>query len=168
MTHRWLGRLLAQRGPTSNPSRLIYGVIAIGALLAAESGLHASYLDTIASAVIAIGLFWLAHAYSNVLGRRLLTHERLAATALWAALVEEWPLVQGAGIPLGALVVVWAAGATQATAVSVALWTAVASVIGFELIAGIRSRATPRELALDMSVGATMGLAIVALKVVLH
>ena len=36
------------------------------------------------------------------------------------------------------------------------------------LIAGIRARSTPRELVLEVGVGATMGLAIVALKVVLH
>ena len=47
------------------------GVIVIGALLAAESGLHETYLDTFASGGIAAALYWLAHAYSDVLGRRL-------------------------------------------------------------------------------------------------
>jgi hypothetical protein len=44
----------------------------------------------------------------------------------------------------------------------------VASLIAFELIAGIGSHATRRELALDVCVGAAMGLAILALKALLH
>ena len=43
-----------------------------------------------------------------------------------------------------------------------------ASLIAFELIAGIRARSTPRELVFEVGVGAAMGLAIVALKVLLH
>ncbi len=143
-------------------------MIAIGALMAAESGFHESYLDTLASALIATGLFWLAHAYANVLGRRLLTRERLTAASLWSALVEEWPLVVGAAIPLLAVLLGWAVGASQATAVTAALLASVAGVIALELTAGIRSRATPRELGLDAGVGVAMALAIIALKVVLH
>ncbi len=163
-----MARAIAGIEPTTNPPRLVYGLIAIGALLAAESGLHDSYLDTIASALIAAGLFWLAHSYANVLGNRLLTHERFTATALWEAMVDEWPLVWGAAIPVAALVLAWAVGTTQATAVNVALAATVAGVIALELMAGVRSRATPGELALDAAVGVTMSLAIIALKVVLH
>ncbi|MFI4992684.1 MAG: hypothetical protein ACHQCH_03570 [Solirubrobacterales bacterium] len=147
---------------------MIYGVIAIGALLAAESGLHESYLDTAGSAVIALLLYWLAHAYARVLGHRLQTHERLSAKGLGRALLENWTIARGACIPLLALLLAWAVGATQATGVEVALWTAVASLIAFELLAGIRARATPGELVLEASVGITMGLAILLLKVVLH
>ena len=82
---------------------MIYGVIVVGALLAAESGRHESFLDTIGSAVIAAGLYWLAHAYASVLGRRLATHERLTAAALMRALGHDWALVRGAAIPLLAI-----------------------------------------------------------------
>jgi len=44
----------------------------------------------------------------------------------------------------------------------------VASIVAFELAAGIRSRATPGELALDVCVGALLGLGILALKILLH
>jgi hypothetical protein len=82
--------------------------------------------------------------------------------------VHDWALIRGASIPLLVLVVAWAAGAAQTTAVDAALWSAVASLIGFELIAGIRSRATPGELALELGVGAVLGLGILALKILLH
>jgi hypothetical protein len=41
---------------------VVYGVILVGALLAAESGVHETYLDTVLSAVIATAIYWLAHA----------------------------------------------------------------------------------------------------------
>jgi hypothetical protein len=143
-------------------------VIVIGALLAAESGRHETYVDTVASAVIAAALYWLAHAYASVLGRRLGFQERLTARALWRALAHDLALIRGAAIPLVVLLIAWVSGAAQATAVDAALWSAVASLVVFELIAGIRSRATPGELALEIGVGIAMGLAILALKIVLH
>ena len=143
-------------------------MIAIGALLAAESGRHESYLDTAGSAVIALCLYWLAHAYARVLGHRLQTHERLSVTGLGRALRDELDDARGACIPLLALLLAGPWAPAQATGVEVALWTAVASLIAFELLAGIRARATPGELVLEVSVGITMGLAILLLKVVLH
>jgi membrane protein YqaA with SNARE-associated domain len=160
--------VIERLAPGENPARLVYGVLAIGATLAAESGSHESYLDTAGSAVIAICLYWFAHAYADVLGHRLQTHERLSIAALGRALHDEATILVGAVLPLFGLVLCWAVGAALATGVEVALWSCVGSLIAFELIAGIRARSTPRELALEVGVGATMGLAIVALKVLLH
>lgn len=140
----------------------------IGALLAAESGSHESFPETVASALIAVGIYWVAHAYSETLGRRLTTPGRLTVGALWRALRYEWAIVEGAAIPLLVLLFGWAIGASQETAVTAALWSAVVCLIVFELVAGIRSEATAAELALDVGVGVVMGLAILALKVVLH
>jgi hypothetical protein len=140
----------------------------IAALLAAESGLHDSYLDTLASAVIAVAVYWLAHAYADVLGRRLSVHERLTARALVRALGRESAILRGAALPLLVLVLAWAAGATQQTGINAALWSAIASLFAIELIAGIRSQATPGELALDVAVGTAMAVAIIALKVILQ
>jgi hypothetical protein len=154
--------------PGENPARVVYGIVMIGALLAAESGSHESFAETLGSALIAVGIYWVAHAYSESLGQRLTTRGRLTLGVLWRSLKYEWAIVEGAAIPLVVLVFAWAAGASQETAVTAALWSAVASVIIFELVAGIRSNATPAELALDVGVGVVMGLAIIALKVVLH
>jgi hypothetical protein len=143
-------------------------VIVIGALLAAESGRHESYLDTLLSAAIAAALYWVAHSYAGVLGHRLRTGERLTIGALIAALAHDWALIRGASIPLLALVVAAVTGATQETAVTAAVWCSIVSLAAFELIAGVRSGASRAELVLEVSVGVTMGLAILALKVVLH
>ena len=155
--------------PGENPARVIYGIIAIAALLAAESGLHETYLDTIASAAIAAALFWFAHAYAELLARRLELEERLSLGAIWRSLAHESAILRGAMVPLAALVVCWIVGAPQQTAVTAALWIAVASLILFEQpIAGLRVHASARELVLEGCVGAAMGVAIIALKIVLH
>jgi hypothetical protein len=163
-----LAQLAKRIGPEENPGGVVYGIIVVAALLAAESGRHESYLDTIASAAIAAALYWLAHAYTDVLGARLASHERLTASALGRALAHDWAIIRGAALPLAVLAVCWAAGAAQQTAVTAALWTTIASLVAFELIAGVRARASPRELALEGAVGAAMGVAILALKIVLH
>ncbi len=151
-----------------NPAGVVYGTILIGALIAAESGVHDGYPDKVGSTVLALGIYWLAHSYSIVLGRRLSREEHLTAGALARALGHEWSIVRGACIPLLTLLVCWVVGADETTAVNLAVWAAVASLIAFELLAGLRSEATPRELALEGSVGVTMGLAILALKSLAH
>ena len=164
----WLQRVAAWIAPEENPSGVVYGIIVIGALLAAESDRHVSYLDTESSTVIAAALYWLAHAYAGVLGRRLATGEHLNAGALARELVLDRGILRGAALPLVALLVAWVTGATLRSGVTVALWCAIASLIAFELLAGIRAHASPRELAFEVGVGATMGVAILALKIVLR
>jgi hypothetical protein len=154
--------------PAENPAGTVYGMIVIGALLAAESGRHESYTDAVGSTLIALGLYWLAHAYANVLGRRLSTNERLTARSLGHALAHDWAIARGAAIPLLALLLAWALGAARETAVDAALWSTVAGLIAFELLAGLRSQTTPWELALELSVGIAMGVGVVVLKVLLH
>jgi len=168
MLERACRRAIDWVAPGENPSGVIYGVIVIAALLAAESGSHESYLDTVGSALIAACLYWFAHAYASLLGRRLTTQERLTAGGLWGSLSHDWALVRGATIPLLALVCGWIAGAAQQTSVTAALWTCVVWLIALELVAGVRSRASTGELALQTGAGAAMGLAILALKVLLH
>jgi hypothetical protein len=154
--------------PAGNAAGVVYGVITVGALMAAESGRHESYVDAIGSALIATLLYWLAHAYADLLGRRLATGERLTAGALARALAHDWAIVRGAALPLLALVIAWIAGASREAGVTAALRTAVVTVVVFEVVAGLRSKSTPGELLLKAAVGVTMGLAILALKGVLR
>ena len=153
---------------SGNAAGVVYGVITVGALMAAESGRHESYLDTIASALIATLLYWLAHAYADLLGRRLATGERLTAVTLARALAHDWAIVRGAALPLLALVISWLVGASQEAGLTAALRTAVVTVVVFEVVAGVRAKSTPGELLLKAAVGVTMGLAILALKGVLR
>ena len=67
---------------------------------AAESDIHDSYIDAVASALIATALYWLAHAYADALGRRLSGEERLSVATLARALRHDWAIVRGAALPL--------------------------------------------------------------------
>jgi hypothetical protein len=154
--------------PPDNPAGAVYGLLAIGALLAAESGQHETYFDTVLSAVIAACVYWLLHAYATVLGDRIANRERLSASTLLRALAHDRALLRGAVIPLIALLLGWAFGAAQRNAVTAALWTAVVGLVGLELAAGLRARASGRELAFEAAVGLAMGLAVLSLKIVLH
>jgi hypothetical protein len=159
------GKLL---DPTGNAAGVVYGVITVGALMAAESGRHESYVDAIASAVFATLLYWLAHAYADLLGSRLDTGEHLTVRTLGRALAHDWAIVRGAAIPVLALVISWLLGASRESGVTAALRTAVVALVVFELLAGIRARSTPPELLLKAAVGVTMGIALLAVKGVLR
>ena len=154
--------------PAGNAGGVVFGVITVGALMAAESGRHETYLDTVASALIATILYWLAHAYAELLGLRLATGERLTAVTLGRALAHDWAIVRGAAIPLLALVIAWVVGASQESGVTAALRTAVITIVAFEVLAGVRAKSSPGELLVRGTVGVTMGLAILALKGVLR
>jgi len=154
--------------PEQNPADSVYGLVAIGALLAAESGLHDSYLDTALSALIAAVLYWMLHAYSTVLGLRLAGRWRLSAATIGRALAYHQAVLRGAAIPLAVLLLAWAAGAAHSTAVLYALWSTILGLVALELAAGVRLRASPRELLTQAAVGLSMGVGILSLKVVLH
>ena len=154
--------------PERNPAGAVYGLIMVGALMAAESGLRDTYPETVGSVAIAVVLYWFAHSYADVLGLRLADQQRFSWEALGQTFGRDWVIVRGASLPLLALLVAWATGASQATALTAGVWTAVTSLIAFEVAAGIRSRAKPRELVLEVLVGSTMGLAILALRALLH
>jgi hypothetical protein len=160
IAERWTGR--------ENPERVVYGVILIGALLAAESGLHDSYPATVGSVAIGLGVYWLAHSYAAVLGRRLSERGRLSLRALVQALAREWAIVRGALIPVLALLVCWAAGASQTTGIAVAIWSAIVALVALELLAGVAAGASTGELFLEGAIGAVLGLAILALKALAH
>lgn len=164
-TADWLSGLLL---PADNPAGVVYGVITVGALMAAESGRHESYVDALASSLIATLLYWLAHSYADLLGDRLSTGEPLTVKALARELGHDWAIVRGAAIPLLALVIAWATGAGRESGVTAALRTAVVTVVVFEVLAGIRAKSTPGELLLKAGVGVTMGIAILAVKGILR
>ena len=146
----------------------MYGTITLGALLAAEDGLHDTYVETVGSVVLALLLYWLAHSYAELLGdppRDRGQSDRARVGAGARARLGDRARHRGAAARAGARV---GAGADQQTGVSVALWTCAASLVALELLAGLRARARPGELALEVCVGAAMGLAVIALRAILH
>ncbi|MGH2833572.1 MAG: hypothetical protein ACRDK2_12435, partial [Solirubrobacteraceae bacterium] len=88
--------------------------------------------------------------------------------SLMRAFIHDWPILRGACVPLIGLLICWVAGVPLGSALTVAVWSCVACLIALEIVAGIRARAKPSQLALEASMGGAMGLAIVVLRVLLH
>src|ERR1019366_2743617 len=72
---------------------LVYGTIAIGALLAAETAQSETYIETVGGVLIALVIYWLAHAYSEFTQSGLTTasHSRSPPSdASWCARSRCW------------------------------------------------------------------------------
>ncbi len=151
-----------------NPGDAVYGTIAVGALLAAESARQETYLETVVAVVITLVLYWLAHSYAELVERRLEQEAKLTVARALDTLTHEFPILLGAAVPLLTLLIWWATGASLSSAVSAAVWTSAAIVVAVEAVSAVHARLKGRELLAQVLVGAVVGLLIVALKVLLH
>jgi hypothetical protein len=147
----------------------IYGTILSTALIAAYSEDPGSDPWQIAVAVlVAAVVFWLAHAYADVLARGLALRERASFARARVELRREWPMVGGAILPilpllLAPLGVLSDYGAENAAIASgVALLGLVGGAIAWrrgEGLAGVAFNAAGSIL---------FGIVVVALKAIVH
>jgi len=151
-----------------SPAGLVYGTIAIGALLTAESARSETYAKSVVAVVITLLLYWLAYSYAEFTGRRLERGEPFAFADLADAAVKELSVLIGASVPLFVLVIFWAAGASLSSAVSAAIWTSAGMIVIIELVIGLRADLAGRELVIQTLFGALLGMLVIALRVVLH
>jgi len=151
-----------------SPAGLVYGTIAIGALLTAESARSETYAKSVVAVVITLLLYWLAYSYAEFTGQRLEKGEPFEFGELGAAAVKELSVLIGASVPLFVLLIFWAAGAQLSAAVSAAIWTSAAMIVIIELVIGVRAQLSGRDLVLQTAFGAMLGLLVLALRVVLH
>ena len=146
----------------------MYGTITIGALLAAESAKRETYAATVGAVAIALVLYWLAHAYSEFTAHRLAHKQPLTLKGLARTLIEGLTIVVGAGIPLLVVLICWVAGARLSTAVAAAIWASAATIMLWEVVAGVRAELSAQALVAQAAVGALLGLLVIALELVLH
>lgn len=152
----------------SDLSAAIYGLMTVGALLAAESAASETYAETVGAVVITMLVYWLAHSYAEFASRRLKDREPARFAELGRIMAEQVPILLGAAIPLIALLIDWVVGASLETAVITALVTAAVVVMLIEVVAGVRAKQSGRDLVLQTLFGALLGLLIIALRLVLH
>lgn len=152
----------------SNPSRLVYGTIAVGAVLAAESARNETYAETVGAVLITLLLYWLAHSYALSTARRLDGDQTHTLTLFGHAMVEEVDIVFGAALPLLAVLLSWTAGASLATAVAAGIWTSVGEILAIEVVAAVRTERSGLDLVAQSALGLLLGLLILSIKLVLH
>jgi hypothetical protein len=153
---------------SSNPGALVYGTILVATLLAAESPRRETYVEALASIVIALLVYWLSIAYSEVTGERIRDEEAFSFEAFHRAAVHERPVIYGAIGPLVVVVVCWVVGAELNTAVNIAIWGAAAIIVATEVAIGIGAELTGRQLVIQTGMGVVLGLSAEALRVLLH
>jgi hypothetical protein len=154
--------------PEQNPSGVVYGTIAVGAVLAAESTRRDTFPATIGATVLILGLYWLAHTYAGVTGDRLKTRETLTVGGFWRSFLHEGAIVKGAAVPIAVLLVLWATPVTLSTAVTAAMWTSAVVLALFETVAAFRTRLTGTQRAGQVLVGTLLGGGILIVRLLLH
>lgn len=151
-----------------HPGEAIYGTIAVGALLAAESARRETYPATVVAVVVTLLLYWLAHSFADLVERQFEDEAKATISGALAMLMQDLPILIGAGIPLVTLLIFWVGGAGLASAVTAAVWTSAAIIVAIEVGAALHAHLKGFQLVVQVLVGAVVGLLIIALKVLLH
>ena len=168
----WPERLARWIEPEDNPHNTVYGTIAAGLVIAAEDPNTGTYPRVLAATVVAVATYWLAHGYAHWVAERFRRSAapdvQRSARQFLGALVHEWPLTEGAAIPLTALLIAWAFGAPLAVGDTAAVSTAAAALVMFELAGGLRRRLRRLQLVTNAGVGLLLGAALFAVKSLLY
>jgi hypothetical protein len=152
----------------ADPAGLVYGTIAVGALLAAERARRETYLKTIVAVIITMLLYWLAHSYAEFTASRLREHGRFTFDGLARTAAHELSVLAGAALPLLMVLILWVAGARLSVAVTAAIWTSATAIVAIELTIGIRADLPRSDLIRQTALGTLLGLLVIALRLILH
>jgi hypothetical protein len=142
----------------------IYGTIVVAGVLAAtEYDEQPEALDTGIYALCTVVVLWVAHAWAQTLGRRMVGGGPLRH-ALRHSLVRDWALVQSALPALAAMALAGLLGASDETAINIGFWVCVASLGAWGAIVAQREHASTARTVTAALGCAMLGLVLVALK----
>jgi hypothetical protein len=154
----------------ANPARAIYGTILVMAVITALS-----HDDSVRSAELIAGVlattfvFWIAHVYAEVLGRRLEEEGGRPTLATVAAAARgEWPLVEASLLPVLCLLLGVLGIVKTETAVYIAIGAGVVELFGYGIAAGRKLQMSTGATIVVAAVNGTLGLLVVLLKVLVH
>jgi hypothetical protein len=164
----WI-RHQVQRIPLpTNPGGLVYGTILSATLISAEYAKAEKYGRALGGIVIAEIVYWLALSYSEFAGERAKTGDAFDFKGFFRSAKHELAVVLSGIPPFLVIVACWIAGATLSTALTLGVYTAAGMIVLSELVIGISTEETGRELVVDLLVGVLFGILVVAIKVLLH
>lgn len=147
----------------------VYGSIVAAGLIAALRESHASSVESAASLLSTMLVFWLAHAWSQITGERIYHGRRLTSQLALAIVRSEWPLIEAAMGPTIALLLGWAGLYTDRVALDVAFAICVLQLMGWGFIVGKRAYSRLDYAALSAIANGLLGLILAVLEsVVLH
>ena len=165
------GGTLASPVPTGDPHRRraahLYGLIVSGAVLATA----ADDLRLIRVAVIllsTLAIYWAAETYVHWIAARTLVQRDLSRVELRAIIRDGWPLVAASAVPLLVLGLEALLGVETALAldVTLAINTVLLFVVGLQM--GRSGGLTGARLLLSAGTTGLLGVALIALKALMH
>jgi hypothetical protein len=152
----------------TNPGGVLYGVLAVATVIAAESTRRETFGKLLLASAITMALYWAAHAYAHHWTSRFHKAREWTLGEIRDSLRYEASILLGAALPLAVLLGAWIAGTTTETAVTWVLWIAGVELVALEVVPGVRHRLPVRDLAVQSVLGISMGLGILGLRFVLH
>lgn len=159
-------RLLAHRDSEEGTASGVYGVIVGAAVMAAA---HAESVATLDLAVLGTLLvYWTAERYARLVAQRIHAGHRPGGAQVRHELAQGWEIVTASFLPLLVVSVTGRLGAGLDTAVLLGLCcsTLLLALAGWEM--GRHGSLSRAERGLSTAVAATFGVAMIALKSLLH
>jgi hypothetical protein len=157
-----------RRQLSGNPASAIYGTLVTAGVLVARGAGDRDVVELCLTVGGTLLVFWLGHAYTDLLGGAVATGQRTGPAALIHALRVEWPIVESGVLPVAATLLARGAGASANSAVLAGLLIAVVEICLWAVLAGRRLQLTPLARVSYVIVSGLLGLAIIALKALLH
>jgi hypothetical protein len=146
----------------------VYGSVLAAALLGAMREQHVGPRELTLSLVASMLVFWLAHAWSELIGERVAAGRLFDETRIRQIARAEWPLVEAAIVPAIALALAWAGLWSRTVGVDLALAATILQLVGWGAVAARRTEPSWVGAVLMGAVEGALGLAIVALELAIH
>ena len=149
-------------------SAAVYGSILVAALVGAMFEEQASARTMTLSLAATVVVFWISHAWSEVVGERVARGRLFDTARIKAISLEEWPLVEAGMLPCALLALSWVGLYSRTTGVVFALVVSIVQLVAWGIFAGRRTQPTwARALAVG-AVDGVLGITIVALEIAVH
>ena len=145
----------------------IYGLVVCASSLAAASVSGRLWFVAI-SVLVTVVVYWMAESYSHTLAHHAVTQAPLSRADIQAILSQGWPLVSASFIPLATLLLMGALGASVFISINVSLAVATLLLVWAGWRASRASGMRGWRLVISCGTSALFGLAMVALKNLLH
>jgi hypothetical protein len=153
----------------ANVAGAVYGQVVVTSFVAAlseEESIDAG--EIFVGLLVTVLVFWLAHVYGDAVAQRL-THEApLAWREVWTIAKYEWPMMQAAVPALFVLGLGWAGAVPPRTAVGLAIGLGVMALLVWGFVIARASKLSALATLGSVALNGAIGLAIVALKILVH
>ena len=163
----FLERFLGLDDPAAHPGGLVYGLIVLGSVLAAESVHSSGGVRDIMAALTVLFVYWLAHTYADLMGRRYLQATPLRWTDVTEVARREWAIMRGATIPVIAMVVAVLLGVSSWRVDEVGMITDVAMLTLFAVVGSLKANLSRVALVFQVVLALSFGIFIALVRAVL-